>query len=821
MLKLKQDLRISFRQWRRSPAFTAAAILALGLGIGATVAMFSVVDAVILRPLPIHEPDRVVRIWETTPEGDDFSVAASNYLDFRAGSGTLEELAAYRAAPLNLTGDGRPTRLDAVASTHTLFRLLGAEPILGRSFTAEEDAPGGDRRVIVLSHDVWQARYAGAPDIVGRTITADGESYTVIGVMAPGFRYPGTDAWVPLAPDPHHNRSDHWLDVVGRLRPGATVGAAEAELAAISRRIAIDHPEVAGWGVRASTLSEAIVGADFRLAALVLFAAVGLLLLIACANVANLLLARAATRRVEMAVRTAIGASRTRLLQQLLTESAVLGLAGAAVGLILAYLAVDLLRIADPSLLPRMEEVRIGGRVVLFAVSLGMLTSLLFGTAPALAATRRPAGEVVRQSERAGARGGRFRDSLVVVQVALAVTLLVGAGLMIQSFQRLQGVDPGFTAENVYTVPLQLPASDYREPWQKVVFVSSVVDRLESDPRVISAGATAIDPFSEWNLVNDVTPEERAAEVGSGGYLQAGWRVVTPGFFSTMEVPLIQGRVFTDADRWDGPRQVVITRSLAERLWPGGDPVGRRIFWGGTDGQPLAVMGVVGDVQDVRPGETPTPLIFLPHNQLPWPMMTLGRQDGGRPGRDSGGDPTGDLGTRCEHAGPRGGATLPEPVAGGGGARHQHAGDDRLRRDRTGARIPRTVRASVLPQVPRRLDGHDPARWQVTGTQRHQSQPEGHRSDGERIERGNPNQEAAQRVAREIDPGNPKQETEGDQDRSLPHHQAENPPVLRAQREPHRQLVPAAVHRARRPRRRAPSPPAAGRRARSRRSGRR
>jgi putative ABC transport system permease protein len=631
MLKLKQDLRISFRQWRRSPAFTAAAILALGLGIGATVAMFSVVDAVILRPLPIHEPDRVVRIWETTPEGDDFSVAASNYLDFRAGSGTLEELAAYRAAPLNLTGDGRPTRLDAVASTHTLFRLLGAEPILGRSFTAEEDAPGGDRRVIVLSHDVWQARYAGAPDIVGRTITADGESYTVIGVMAPGFRYPGTDAWVPLAPDPHHNRSDHWLDVVGRLRPGATVGAAEAELAAISRRIAIDHPEVAGWGVRASTLSEAIVGADFRLAALVLFAAVGLLLLIACANVANLLLARAATRRVEMAVRTAIGASRTRLLQQLLTESAVLGLAGAAVGLILAYLAVDLLRIADPSLLPRLEEVRIGGRVVLFAVSLGMLTSLLFGTAPALAATRRPAGEVVRQSERAGARGGRVRDSLVVVQVALAVTLLVGAGLMIQSFQRLQGVDPGFTAENVYTVPLQLPASDYREPWQKVVFVSSVVDRLESDPRVISAGATAIDPFSEWNLVNDVTPEERAAEVGSGGYLQAGWRVVTPGFFSTMEVPLIQGRVFTDADRWDGPRQVVITRSLAERLWPGADPVGRRIFWGGTDGEPLTVIGVVGDVQDVRPGETPTPLIFLPHNQLPWPMMTLVVKTAGEP----------------------------------------------------------------------------------------------------------------------------------------------------------------------------------------------
>ena len=445
MSTLLQDLRYAARTLRRSPGFALVAVLTLALGIGATTAIFSVVDTTILRPLPFPEPDRLVRLWETTPRGDDFTASDPNFLDFREHNRAFEEMAAYRQATLSLTGDGEPERLEGMAVTHTLFPLLGATPALGRTFGAEEDRPGGDNRVVVLSHELWQRRFGADPSIVGRSITLDGQDHIVTGVMRPGFRFPGTELWVPLAPDPTSDRDDHWLNVVGRLKPGVSVKQADADLSGIAGRIAEQDPYMTGWGVRLATFKDWMIGPQFRQTVWVLLGAIGFLLLMACANLANLLFARATVRQTEIGIRAALGAGRSRLVRQLLTESTMLALLGSALGIAMAFWAVEALQMLEPGTIPLLEQIRIDGRVLAFALGLGLLTSLLFGLAPAVRAARVDLSETLKQGSRSGtaARHRRIRDALVVSQVALAMVLLIGAGLLIRSFVQLQRVDTG------------------------------------------------------------------------------------------------------------------------------------------------------------------------------------------------------------------------------------------------------------------------------------------------------------------------------------------------------------------------------------------
>lgn len=629
MNALLHDLQYAFRSLRKSPGFTLLAVLTLALGIGATTAIFSIVSGVVLSPLPYAEPDQLVHIWETTPEGDDFSASEPNYLDFAEQNRTFAEMAAYKQAPLSLTGDGEPERLEGMAVTHTLFPLLGQTPALGRTFVAEEDVPGGDTRVAVLSHDLWKRRFNSDLGIIGRRITLDGQSYSVVGVMGRDLALPGelaaADLWVPLAPRANWDRGDHWLSVIGRLRPDVTIDQARADLSAIASRIGQKHPHIAGWGVRLSSFQDWLVGEEFRQTIFILFAAVGFLLLIACANLANLLFARATTRQAEISIRAALGAGRSKIIRQLLTESALLAFVGAAIGVLGAVWAVDALRALGPESIPRLNAITIDGRVLAFTLGVALTTSVLAGLAPAMAAARVDLNSFLRQGHRGGVSRGnkRIRDILVVAQIAMAMMLLIGAGLLIRSFLGLQQVDPGFEPENVYAVPLEIPSGEYPEPWQKVVFLNEIQRRIEALPGVVSAGATAVDPFSGWNLVNGVTPEHLAAEAGSDGYLRPGWRVATPGFFETMGIPVVRGRVFSESDAWDGPEHVVISQSLADRLWPNDDPIGQGLFWGGTDGTPRTVIGVVGDYRDVSLEGDALPLMFLPYNQLPWPSMTL------------------------------------------------------------------------------------------------------------------------------------------------------------------------------------------------------
>ncbi len=625
MNALLQDLRYAARSLRKNPGFSTVAVLTLALGIGATVAIFSVVDATVLRPLPFTDPARLLRVWETTPDGDDFSISELNYVDFREQNRSFVEMAAYKQAMVSLTGDGEPERLEAMAVTHTLFPLLGATPALGRTFLPDEDQPGGDNRVAVLSHELWQRRFGGDPAVIGQTVTLDGESFAVTGVMRPGFDFPGAELWIPLAPGTNRDRGDHWLGAIGRLAPGASIERARADLGGISRRMGEQHPHLAGWGVRLATFPAWLVDPQFRRTAYVLFGAVGFLLLMACANLANLLFARGTTRRAEIAVRSALGAGRARVVRQLLTESVLLALLGATVGLLGAFWAVQALQALEPASIPRLGEVGIDGRVLAFTLGVSLLTSLVFGLAPAMRASSTDLSEALRQGGRGGTPGRhrRVRDALVVSQVALAMVLLVGAGLLIRSFLELRSIDPGFDAERVLAVSLELPQTGYAEPWRRGVFYRDVIDRLETLPGVTAVGATMIDPFGGWNLMNDVTPAERAAETGSSWYMQAGWRAATPGFFRAMNIPLLSGRLFSEDDPWDGPRVTVITQSLARQLWPDEDAVGKRLFWGGTDGEPFTVVGVAGDYRDVQLEADPPPIMFIPHDQLPMPGMTL------------------------------------------------------------------------------------------------------------------------------------------------------------------------------------------------------
>lgn len=617
-------MRHALRALSRRPGFSIAAVCTLALGIGATTTMFSVVNAVILRPLPFADPDRLIRVFETTPERKDFSASDPDYFDFAAQNRSLTGLGAFKPRDVALTGAGDPLQLHAMAVSATLFPLLGAPTAMGRVFRADEDAVGDSSRVAILSHALWSGHFRSDSAIVGRTVTLDTRSYAVIGVMPERFRFPEADVYVPLQADPRSDRNDHWLTLVGRLKPTITIDQAQTDFDAMTAGIGAIYAGSRGWGARLEPLAHVLVDGNIRRGAWVLLAATALLLMLACANVANLLLARASTRSAEMGLRAAMGASRGRLVRQLLIESGLLVGVSAVAGIFAATWGIDAVRAFGAGRIPRLDEVSVDGQAIAVATLLGVLTTFACGLAPALRASRFDLATVLGDGPRGGVsrRHRSQREALVVFQVALSIVLLTAAGLLLRSFSQLSAVEVGFDTGHSLAVNLNLPAQRYDEE-ARVVFLGRLATVLRGVPGVREVAATAVDPFSGWNYVNDVTPEDRAASAASSGFMQAAWRAVTPAYFSALGIPIYRGRAFTPADPRNGSSIAIVSRGLAERLWPGQDAVGKRVFWGGVDGTPRTVVGVVGDVRDVAPQAEPQPTLYLPYNQAPLPAMTL------------------------------------------------------------------------------------------------------------------------------------------------------------------------------------------------------
>lgn len=628
MSTLLRDLRYGIRILIRKPGFTAVAVVTLALGIGANTMIFSVVNAVLLNPLPFPDSERLVRIGETHANYTGNFTYAS-FLDLGDETESLGNIAAARFWSDNLTDRGEPEQVSIMLVSANFFPALGVQPLLGRAFLPEEDTPGRDN-VVVISHQLWQRRYGGDPNLIGKVITVGANQRTVIGVMPPDFQsdvlFSGQyDLWAPLVPGGllRDNRRSHLLAVIARLKPRGTIAHAEAELAALVAGIEQQNPGVddPDLGVSVIGLRERMV-APMRPALIVLLCAVGCVLLIACANVANLLLARSAAREREMAIRIALGASRWRIARQLLTESALLGLAGGAAGLLLAVWGVDSLIALAPANLPRIDEVRIDGRVLGFTLFSSLLTGILFGIAPALQLPRLSIHDVVKDGGRGstGVRRRWLRHFLVVSEVAIALVLLVGAGLLINSFWRLQQVDRGFNAQNVLTLNLTLSRQSRTD--QQVAFLKEVLERTPQVPGVRSVGVTSTLPLRGGPATSFII--EGRPPVQHGDEPSADIRVIDSHYFETMGVPLRAGRGFVETDTAAAPRVMVINETLARRFWPGEDPIGRQITmkdWG----PPLTgeIVGIAGDVKADGLDSESGPMIYWPYPQFPVIFNTI------------------------------------------------------------------------------------------------------------------------------------------------------------------------------------------------------
>jgi putative ABC transport system permease protein len=627
---LRQDLRYAFRRLLKSPGFAIVALLTLSLGIGANSAIFSVINGVLLQPLPYAEPERLVRIYHFS-EGQRSSMSGPNFIDLRKSSQTLADAAAIAGSRAILTGQGDPVRLDSAEVSASLFDLLGVQPLLGRTFRADENEPGKSK-VAVLSWGLWQQRFGADQRVLGQRIVLDGVPYEVVGVMPQGFSYPeGRTLWTPLEYTKGflvEQRSAWYLSVVGRAKPGVPLERVAAEVQTIGSQLAKQYPDHnEGVGLAAVPLRESMVG-KIRPALYVLLGAVGFVLLIACANVANLLLARAAAREGEMAVRAALGAERMRLVRQLLTESIVLSTIGSGLGLLLAIWGVAFLISLRPEGIPRLDDVRVNGTVVVFSLALSMLTGVIFGIFPALQATRSSVANSLKEGGRGALTtraGSRMRSALVVAEMALAVTLLAGAGLLIRSFIKLASVDPGFHVAQVLTFELSLPDSRFEKEAQQVAFMDQLMPRLDAIPGVTSAGAVLALPLTDRSFVISFQiggrPPMPPAQQPS---IQT--RVATTEYFQTMGIPLKRGRLFSADDRAATPPVVLLTESAVREYFPNEEPLGKKITlgWGHGPGTPRAggeVVGIVGDIKEEGLQEPNPPQIYLPYRQ--WPIQSM------------------------------------------------------------------------------------------------------------------------------------------------------------------------------------------------------
>jgi predicted permease len=637
--ELRQDIRFALRQLRRNAGFTTIALVTLTLGIGANTAIFSVVRGVLLRELPYAAPSRLVRIYSKGQRGAT-AVSAADFNDWRNQSTTFSAIAASEQSTVNLTGSGSAERFTQSRVSANMFPLLGVRPTLGRAFLPGEDVPGAPR-VVILSDGLWRSRFGADPSLIGKSITLDGYATEVVGVAPPDMRYPApVDMWMTTRFTPKDladvGRGARWLDIVGRLAPGVTMQQAQSEMNAIARRIELQDPKHnAGYATQLVSLREDIVG-DVRPALIVLLAAVGLVMLIACANVASLMLGRTAARESELAIRTALGAGRGRLVRQLLTEACCLALAGGALGLALAVWGTKLLVALAPSDIPRLYDVHIDSTVLLFTLGTTVLAALCFGSIPALQASTAQTVLHLRTGDR-GSRSrpgrARARSALVVAEITLALMLLVGAGLLIKSFSRLREVDPGFEAARVSTFTVTLSPVKYATLDQQRAFATRLLDAVHHIPGVDSAAVTFGLPLSGTSFQLSFDVAGRPAPPPNAEP-RAQVRIVSPGYFAAIGIPLLRGRTFGDADRPGAPRAMVISEETARRYFQGENPIGKRIDFGWTrEGERLAgeIVGVVGDVRQHNLTEGLTPHVYAAWDQWPLDEITVVMRTRGDP----------------------------------------------------------------------------------------------------------------------------------------------------------------------------------------------
>jgi len=631
MHNLMQDIRYALRTLAKTPAFTLTVVAVLALGIGANSAIFSVVNGVLLRPLPYPEPHRLAMIWADYQRLGGPAREWTNPADFHdwrnMSQSFTEMFAANNWAP-TLTGEGEPELLNGAVATHGMLATLGVPPALGRGFSEAEDKPG-TARVVLLSDGLWKSRFGASPAVIGRALTLSGSAATVIGVMPAGFRFPvapNAEIWSPMQADPARGRGGAFIRVVGRLKPGVGKDSAQAEMTTIAARVAQANPDTnTKVGVTLVGL-QADMARPVRDALLVLLGAVGFVLLIACANVANLLLARATARQREIAIRVALGASRARIARQLLTESLLLSGAGAALGLALALWGAGWLAAGDPAGLAQSFEMGVDAGVVGFALALALGTGLLFGLAPALQAVRTGPNEALKEGAR-GSSGGshRLRSALVVAEVALSLVLLVGAGLLLKSFASLLRTSPGFNPQNVLTVSLNLPQVKYPEAAQSSQFYGRLMERVRAMPGVRAVAAVNNLPLGSTNSDTNFIIEGRPPLAQDE--LQGAWfSPVTAGYFQAMNIPVLQGRALDERDHAQAPLAIVINEAMARRYWPGDSPIGKRIGTGRrspTGPTWWEVVGVVGNVRAFTMESDEPPTFYIAHAQRPARRMNL------------------------------------------------------------------------------------------------------------------------------------------------------------------------------------------------------
>jgi len=621
---LAQDLHYGVRMLVKNPSFTIVAVLALALGIGANSAIFSVVNTVLLRPLPYKNPGRLVMLWEeATHLGFPKNTPSpANFIDWRAQNTVFEAMAAMVERSFNLTGVGEPERFDGRRVSANLFDLLGVQPQLGRAFRAEEDKPGS--RVVILSNGLWQHRFGGDPRVIGQAVSLNGESYTVIGVMPGSFQFPTRrdQLWVPLAFDAKEaaSRGNHFLEVIARMKPGVTLQQAQAEMSTIAARLAQQYPEEnLRVGSVVTALQEQVVG-DIKPALLVLLGAVGFVLLIACANVANLLLARAAARQKEIALRLALGAGRSRLTRQFLTESVLLAVIGGAVGLLLSIAGLRVLKTFIPDTISQAQAISIDAKVLVFTGLVALVTGIIFGLAPAMQVSHLDINDTLKEGGRdaaGGTRGNRIRALLVIGEIAVSFVLLMGAGLLINSFMHLRNLHPGFRANHLLTMKIPLSEVKYPDKERRSPFYAEVLRRVQALPGVQSAAVAGNLPLTyDGDSMpigiegrTDPPPDQRPDVI---------LRVVGPGYFSTMGIPLVRGRDFREQDKADSARVVIVSEKTARHFWPGENPIGKRLKPGSTN-RNIPWIEIIGVVKDVRQNDfvsEPKMQMYMPYQQL-------------------------------------------------------------------------------------------------------------------------------------------------------------------------------------------------------------
>ena len=638
---MRQDIVYAIRGLWRRPAFALAAVVTLALGIGANAAIFSVVNAVLLQPLPYPDAERLMMVWTYNPrQGFDKDVGTyPNFEDWRRESRSFERLAAYTTTSYTLTGSGDPLHIRGAVVTPGFFEALGVSPLRGRAIGSNDAAAGG-HRVAVLSHGLWMRRFGGDPGVVGRTVPLSGVSHDVIGIMPEEFAHPEeAELWTPLAPTERFaelmaSRGSFWLTVIGRLRSDVARAAAQAEMDAIAARLERGYPANAGLGVRLVPLHEEIVG-DVRRPLLVLLGAVGFVLLIACANVANLLLTRAAARQRELAVRAALGAGRARIARQLLTESVVLALVGGAAGLLLAAWAVDLLHALAPAHVPRLSLVRVDAAVLAYAMAASVITGIFFGLAPVSQSSS--TADALKDGARGGTdspRGRRLRSALAIGEIAVALVLVVGAGLLVRSFIALTRVDLGFETRGLLALRLQLPRAAYPKPEQVAAFYERLTERIRALPGVESAAAASSILLPSLPQSAGVIVENRPPDTSAGARVPVPYDAITPDFFDTLRIPVLKGRRFTAGDAAGGLPVVIVNEAFERRYFPDGDPLGRRVAFGSAPAPDTAWYTIVGVVRDTRRAgvdRAPWAEMYFPQAQAQDPAMFVVLRTSGDP----------------------------------------------------------------------------------------------------------------------------------------------------------------------------------------------